>query len=199
MTKFDLGTGVNELIKLVGQVGDRDLVQQTPCPLYTVEGLVGHIDGLAQAFTDAARKARSARLEQPPNPHTVRLEDDWRVETPRHLRTLADAWRDPQAWEGMTRIAGLDAPAEMVALTVADEIVVHGWDLARALGRDYTADPVLVEASRSFLTAFTSADAPAGDDVAFGPTRSAPAGASPLEQVVALAGRDVTWSPPSQA
>jgi uncharacterized protein (TIGR03086 family) len=99
----------------------------------------------------------------------------------------------------MTRIAGLDAPAEMVALTVADEIVVHGWDLARALGRDYTADPTLVEASRSFLTAFASPDAPAGDDVAFGPPRSAPPGASPLEQVVALAGRDVAWSPPSQA
>ena len=42
------------------------------------------------------------------------------------LETLAMAWREPGAWVGQTRIAGLDSPAEMVGLTAADELVVHG-------------------------------------------------------------------------
>ena len=74
---------------------------------------------------------------------------------------LAQAWREPDAWAGMTRIAGMDAPAAMVGQTVADELAVHGWDVARALGQPYRADPDVLAAARSFLEQFASPDAPA--------------------------------------
>ena len=60
----------------------------------------------------------------------------------------------------MTRIAGMDAPAAMVGQTVADELAVHGWDVARALGQPYTADPDVLTAARAFLDQFASPDAP---------------------------------------
>jgi hypothetical protein len=67
---------------------------------------------------------------------------------------------------------------------------VHGWDVAQATGQPYACEPELLEAARQFLDQFASPDAPAGPDVAFGPSRAAPAGAPMLDVIVALAGRD---------
>jgi uncharacterized protein (TIGR03086 family) len=80
--------------------------------------------------------------------------------------------------------------------SVADELTVHGWDVARALGEPYRADPDVLAAARRFLEQFASPDAPAGPEVAFGPSRPAAPGAPALDQVLALAGRDVDWTPP---
>ena len=83
----------------------------------------------------------------------------------------------------------------MVGLSTADELVVHGWDVARATGSPYECEPELLDAARSFLDQFASADAPAGREVAFGPPQPVPAGATPLDRVIALSGRDPGWSP----
>jgi uncharacterized protein (TIGR03086 family) len=95
----------------------------------------------------------------------------------------------------MTRIAGGDAPAEVVGLVAADELAVHGWDVARATGQPYTCEPELLDAAQRFLVQFASPDAPAGPEVAFGPSRQLPGDAPFLDRVVALAGRDPGWSP----
>src|SRR5215813_8774609 len=123
------------------------------------------------------------------------LGEDWRVRIPRDLATLARAWRDPAAWAGTTRIAGSDGPAEIIGLSAADELVVHGWDVARSTGQPYACEPELLAAAESFLALFASPDAPAGPDVAFGPSREVRVGAPELDRVVALAGRDLGWSP----
>jgi ketosteroid isomerase-like protein len=70
---------------------------------------------------------------------------------------------------------------------------VHGWDLARATGQPYAGDPGALEAARGFLAMFASPDAPAGPDVPFGPARSLADDAPLLDQVLALAGRDLDW------
>src|SRR3954464_4360667 len=189
MTHTDLGPGVEQLKSLLASVGDAELDQPTPCPLFTVRDVIAHVGGFAQAFTAAGRKERSDLVEHAPTGDPAPLPTDWRTRIPRDLDTLAEVWRDPSAWEGMTRIAAMDAPAEMVGATVADEIVVHTWDITRATGRDYPPDPHLIEAAKAFLNAFASPDAPAGDDVPFGPSRPTPSGATSVEEVVALAGR----------
>jgi uncharacterized protein (TIGR03086 family) len=195
MSPVDLGAGVDQLKELLASVEDSELDNPSPCPLFTVGNVIAHIGGFAQAFTAAARKERSDILEHPPTGDPLPLPADWRTSIPRDLDTLVDAWRDGDAWAGMTRIAGMDAPAEMVGLTVADEIVVHSWDVAHGTGRSYEPDPQLLAAAKQFLTAFASPDSPAGDDVPFGPSRPVPAGASELETVVALAGRNPDWRP----
>jgi hypothetical protein len=55
----------------------------------------------------------------------------------------------------------------------------------------------LLEAAQSFLVQFASPDAPAGPEVPFGPSRQVPGDAPFLDRVVALAGRDPGWSPPT--
>jgi uncharacterized protein (TIGR03086 family) len=194
MNTVDLGPAAQRLSDLIARVTDDELGQPTPCPAYTLGDLIEHVGGLALAFAAAAAKESSARTEGQPSGDASRLSPGWRARIPRDLATLAQAWREPGAWAGMTRIAGMDAPAEMVGVTAADELVVHGWDVARATGQPYDPEPELLAAARGFLEAFATPDAPAGPDVPFGPAQLLPDSAPPLDRLVALAGRDPAWS-----
>ena len=195
MSVVDLGPAAQRLAELVVRVGDDELGKPTPCPSYTLGDLIEHVGGLALAFTAAANKDGGRYADMEPSGDAARLGEDWRARIPRDLATLAEAWREPAAWAGTTRIAGSDGPAEIIGLSAADELVVHGWDVARATGQPYACEPGLLAAAESFLAMFASPDAPAGPDVPFGPSRKVPAGSPKLDRVVALAGRDPGWSP----
>ncbi len=114
-TSVDLGPAAERLSELVARVEDAELARPTPCPAYTLGDLIDHVGGLALAFTAAARKQAGSSVEQTPSGQSARLRPDWRDRIPADLAALAQAWREPGAWAGMTRIAGMDAPAEMVA------------------------------------------------------------------------------------
>lgn len=123
-----------------------------------------------------------------------RLPDDWRVRIPADLMAMAQAWRDPQAWTGMTQAGGVDLPGEVAGLVALDEVVIHGWDLARAAGIDYDCDGPTLEAVHGFVKGFeppADADGPA----LFGPPVDVPAGAPLLDRVVGMTGRRPDWSP----
>jgi uncharacterized protein (TIGR03086 family) len=193
MEIVDLEPATQQLADLVAQVKDDELANPTPCPAYTLGDLIDHVGGVALAFAAAAHKQAGGYTEGAPFGDASRLPGDWRTQIPLDLATLALAWRDPAAWTGMTRIAGMDAPAAMVGLTVADELVVHGWDVARATGQLYHAEPELLGAAQAFLVQIASPDAPAGPDVPFGPPRLVPDDAPLLDRVVGLAGRNPGW------
>ena len=193
-TTVDLTPAAQRLADLVARVSDDQLGGPTPCPAYTVGDLIEHVGGLARAFRAAAQKdTASPYVNRTPAGDAARLEAGWRDRIPADLAALARAWADPGAWSGRTRIANQGAPADMVGITAADELVVHGWDVARATGQPYEPEPELVDAAHRFLGMFASPDAPAGPDVAFGPSRDVPASAPALHQVLALAGRDPAW------
>jgi uncharacterized protein (TIGR03086 family) len=193
VSNVDLAPAARQLGDLVARVTDAELARPTPCPAYTLGDLIEHIGGTALAFTAAARKDTGRRADRAPAGDASRLEPGWRERIPRDLAVLAAAWSEPGAWTGMTRIAGGEAPADVVGLSAADELIVHGWDLARATGQPYAGDPEALEAARGFLAMFASPDAPAGPDVPFGPARPLADDAPLLDQVLALAGRDLDW------
>ena len=197
VSEIDLGPAARRLADLVANVADKDLARPTPCPAYTLGDLIEHVGGMAIAFMAAARKERDARTDQPPLGDAARLDADWRERIPRDLRDLGLAWREPSAWQGMTRIGGMDSPAETVGLVLADELAVHGWDVARASKQPYTCEPDVLEAARQFLELFASPDAPSGPEVPFGPATVLLPEAPLLDRVVALAGRDPGWHLPS--
>jgi uncharacterized protein (TIGR03086 family) len=193
VSNVDLAPAARQLGDLVARVTDAELARSTPCPAYTLGDLIEHIGGTALAFTAAARKDTGRRADRAPAGDASRLEPGWRERIPRDLAVLAAAWSEPGAWTGMTRIAGGEAPADVVGLSAADELIVHGWDLARATGQPYAGDPEALDAARGFLAMFASPDAPAGPDVPFGPARPLADDAPLLDQVLALAGRDLDW------
>jgi uncharacterized protein (TIGR03086 family) len=178
---------------LVGEVPDKLLDQPTPCPAYAVGDLLEHIGGLTLAFTAAARKDPGELREQAPAGDASRLGDDWRTRIPRDLEVLAEAWRDPVAWIGMTRAGGVDLPGEIAGVVALDELVIHAWDLARSSGQLYDCDAGVFEVVHGFVAQF--ADQPEARQGLFGPVVDQPSSAPLLDRVIGLAGRDPAWSP----
>jgi len=191
----DLGPAARRLADLVANVKDDALDRPTPCPAYSLGDLIEHVGGLSLAFAAAGRKERNAYTEMSGAGDASRLDTDWRERIPRDLAALAQTWAEPGAWTGMTRIAGNDSPARVVGLVLADELAVHGWDVARATGQAYACEPDILEAALKFLQMFASPDAPAGPEVTFGPARILLDEAPLLDRVVGMAGRDPGWSP----
>lgn len=53
---IDLEPATRRTAELVANIGDDQLASATPCPNYTLGDLLDHLNGLSQAFTDAATK-----------------------------------------------------------------------------------------------------------------------------------------------
>jgi uncharacterized protein (TIGR03086 family) len=195
MTMFELEPAARRMADLITGIGDDQLAGPTPCPAYTVGDLVDHIGGLALAFSAAATKAGGELGAQGPSGDASRLTDDWRTRIPRDLEALAEAWRDPAAWTGMTRAGGVDLPGEAAGLVALDELVIHGWDVARATAQPYECDCSSLEAVHGFVSQFSGPGQEADREGLFGPVVEVSDGAPLLDRVIGLSGRDPGWSP----
>lgn len=191
MPDFDLTPAADGLAALVATVPDDALAGPTPCPAMTVADLLDHIAGLSVAFTAAATKEELPGGPASPSASADALVPDWRTEIPARLAALAQAWRAPDAWEGMTMAGPIEMPAPAAALVALDEVMVHGWDVARATGQAYDPDPALLEAVHGFVAQFGD-ERPPG---LFGPIVPVPDDAPLLDRVIGLTGRDPGWTP----
>ncbi|MFE4310380.1 TIGR03086 family metal-binding protein [Streptomyces sp. NPDC056891] len=194
-TTFDLGPQTRVVARLAAAVPDTRLADPTPCPDYAVGNLLGHLTGLAVAFRDAARKDLGPTTDTAPDTAVPSLPADWREVLPQVLDELAEAWREPSAWTGMTRAGSVDLPGEIAAAVAVDELVIHGWDLARATGQAYTPDATALGASHAFLLA-AAEDETRGGGI-FGAVVPVADDAPLLDRAVGLSGRDPSWTPPA--
>jgi uncharacterized protein (TIGR03086 family) len=190
----DLGPQAAVVARLAAGVTDEQLADPTPCPKYALRNMLAHLAGLAVAFRDAGRKDLGVTTDTRPDSTVPELGHGWREELPRVLGEMAEAWRDPAAWTGMTRAGSVDLPGGIAGLVATDELVVHGWDLARATGQPYDPDPAALRVCHDFLAA--SVDDP-GRGAIFGPVVTVGPEASLLARAVGLSGRDPEWAPPS--
>ncbi|MEU9961904.1 TIGR03086 family metal-binding protein [Streptomyces sp. NPDC050982] len=189
---LDLGPQALIVARLAEEVGEEQLDAVTPCPEYAVRHLLGHLAGLSVAFRDAGRKDLGATTDTDPTSRLPDVMPGWRAELPKVLGELAEAWRDPAAWTGETRAGGVELPGEVAGIVAADELVVHGWDLARATGQPYAPDAAALNAAYEMLA--PSVDDPSRGTI-FGPVVPVPEGAPLLDRVIGLSGRDPGWAP----
>jgi uncharacterized protein (TIGR03086 family) len=193
MDTLDFGPATNALAEVVAAVRDDQLGDPTPCPAYTVGDLVDHVGGFLVAFTAAARK-QQLEGEGDPSGNASRLEPAWRDRIVRSSHELAEAWRDPAAYDGMTQAGPVELPGAVAALVALDEVVVHGWDLAKATGQPYDPDERAVLACLGFAQSF---DAPRDGSGLYGPPVAVPDDARALDRLAGATGRDPEWTPPA--
>jgi uncharacterized protein (TIGR03086 family) len=188
---IDLGTSAGRVVDLLAGVDDNQLANRTPCPDTTVGDLIDHIGTLASGFAATADKTRDVSAGPPPRPNAANLEPGWRDRIARDIDELAAAWRQPEAWVGVTTAGGLELPAEVAGVVALDELVVHGWDLAVATGQPYGATPEEVAAAMDFVSNFPAPR----DGSLFGPVVPVGDDAPALDRLIGLAGRDPAWRP----
>lgn len=95
----------------------------------------------------------------------------------------------------MTQAGGLELPGEVAGLVALDELVIHGWDVARARGQAYDYDPWSLDAVHGFVAQFSGPGQEAARAGLFGPVVEVPEDAPLLDRVIGLTGRDPAWSP----
>ena len=88
-------------------------------------------------------------------------------------------------------------PAAQAGLVALDELVLHGWDVARASGQDYDVDAASLDGSWSFVAQFSGPGQDEAREGLFGPEIDVAESAPKFDRLLGMAGRDPHWSPPT--
>ena len=170
--------------KIVAGVRPDQLAAPTPCAEWDVRALLNHVIGVADTFSHAG----DGEPISPPNPRTDYFQGDgYATAYEAATAGMLAVWHAPGALDATIMLPFGEAPGSVGAGINFVDVVVHGWDLARATGQDATVDPDLagpaLEVSRGLVSdEFRSAGA-------FGPEVPAGADASTADRLVAFLGR----------
>jgi uncharacterized protein (TIGR03086 family) len=168
------------LQQVMSGLSPADLDRPTPCAELTVRGVLEHMIGGATIF------AAAYRGEEPALPDAA--VDPLGAIGPA-LGALIDAVHQPGALDRTISAPFGDVPGETFARYLVLDGLVHGWDLATATGQPYDPPAALVAEADAY--AHDAIDAMRNGD-AFKLATTAPAGASPIEQLAAYTGRTVS-------
>jgi uncharacterized protein (TIGR03086 family) len=168
---------------LVAGISPDGLDATTLCTDFTVRGVLDHMIGGASAFAPAFRGQPAPAGGGSTDEGTI--QERWR----RAMADLLDAVHCPGADERTIAAPFGEVPGSVFARFVAFDGLVHGWDLATATGQAYAPPPAIVEEVSGFARQVLTPDLRDGDT--FADESEAPAGASPLERLVAFSGRQL--------
>jgi len=168
---------------VVQSVNPACFLDPSPCSDWDVQRLAEHMLLFAGLSVGSARKTA---LE------TESFDrDTWQDRYAELAVDLIDAWAEPGAMEGMTWSGDVEMDARTAAAITLQELVLHGWDLAAAVGYDYEP-PADVSAAVRQVVEFGAQRA--RDLGVFG-TAVDPLTDDDLETALAGSGRDPNWSP----
>lgn len=165
-------------------IRDEQLQDRTPCEKFTVAELVDHLGGTLLSAVRAARK------EAQPGEDATTL-----AMTPQELSDAvggaAAAWADPAAYEGTTEFGPGEMPASLAASITLNELALHGWDLARAIGRPFDLGP---DTARAALGVVEQLAGQARTNGSYGPPLPLPSDAPAFERALGISGRNPRWN-----
>lgn len=142
-------SAAQDVIAVVKGVDTGDLDRPTPCTDFELRALVNHFVGTTAALTRVAAR-QPLDPDDPYGSTKDPVSGDWQSELSGNLQQLAAAWADVDAWAGTVDMGGGPMPATMIAEMSLAEMLLHGWDLARATGQELTVpEDVAAELRRS--------------------------------------------------
>jgi uncharacterized protein (TIGR03086 family) len=189
-----LGPVLDQLADVVTRPTPEMLGDPTPCRRYDVATLRDHIVGWVQFF--AAAFADPARKGQRPDPDGYRAADDDRdLADVVHgsARTILDAVSggvlDGQVVLLQSRMDGPGAFA-----MVLGEYLVHGWDLAVAVGAPWAPPERACEAALEFFRGMVLPEYRGEEGGFFGEEVAVAPDAPALDRLLGFAGRRPDWT-----
>lgn len=176
-------------LDLTGTIGPDDLRRATPCPGWTLHGLLAHMavqnEGFAAAY-DGDGDPERWKWTVPADPVTA-----YRASCERVLSAFAG--RDLERRMPMAEF-GPDVviPARQAIGMHLVDCVVHAWDLARTLDRPVAVEGPLLEQAWEVARIVPDGEAREAPGAPFGPRVSWPEEKT-LDGLVAFLGRSPRW------
>lgn len=151
-----------------------DLERRTPCAELTVHGVGDHLQRSMLLLSAIAGSELTVDPDQPLAESITALAEG-----------TVMAWRR-RGIDGDVAVGRTITPARLAAEIVTLELVVHAWDIARAIGSDLAASPTLCEHVLAQARQLITEDKRGRS---FAPAVATTADASPLHRLVAFTGR----------
>lgn len=175
---------------IVGKVTPAQLDSPTPCADWDVRTLLNHL--ILWTSHSLERRAHGESAAPELTDRDFAAAPDFAAAYRAQLGSALAAWADPAVWDRELDLMGTKTPAADVAGLIIAELVLHGWDLATATGQDYS---VSVRAAEAALRAVEASAELFRQYKGFADPLSAATGATALDGVLALSGRDPAWTP----
>jgi uncharacterized protein (TIGR03086 family) len=168
------------LMPVVDAVRPEQLREATPCAKWSVADLLGHLVGGGHFFASALRgQAPPAEAQAPP--------DDLQAALHTAVDDFNDAVRGLDDLEVPVTLPFGVMPAAAVLRLAACDLLVHAWDLASATGQPLAPPADLLDETEPTIRGMIAPELRDGDF--FAAEVPAPAGAGPLQRIVAFSGR----------
>jgi uncharacterized protein (TIGR03086 family) len=184
---------------VVSAVTVEDLSKPTPCAGWSLADLLTHMTVQHRGFAAAARgQGADLAIWQPETVAEAVAADPAGAYSAAAAEVI-----DAFAGDGVLDAGfvlpelgpGATFPGSMAIGFHFIDYVVHGWDVARSIGRAFELPPDLVAAALPLAFAVPDGDFRADDGAVFGPAVSSPQSTNDLDRILAHLGRSPQWTP----
>jgi uncharacterized protein (TIGR03086 family) len=170
---------------IVAAVESGQLTLPTPCAEYDVRALLSHMVGglnrIAVVGEGGDAMAVAPRADDVPD-------DGWLAAYAVARARVTAAWADEACLDALVKVPWGKVPGRIALSGYVQEILTHGWDLARATGQPTELDPELASWVLAVAQRILPPE-PRGGEIPFGPVLPVPPGAGLYAQLAAWLGR----------
>ena len=179
-----------EAARIARGVKPEQLTGPTPCTEFDTRTLINH--WILYTSYGLVHRAHREQMSEELQQRDFTAAADWADDYAAQLDRAVEAWADPAAWDGPVDLGGGEMTTVQVVSLNFGDLVLHGWDVAKATGQEYhcsvaAAELVLgvVEENAELYRQYKG----------FAEPIEVPATASTFDRALALSGRDPNWSP----
>jgi uncharacterized protein (TIGR03086 family) len=162
-----------------------NLDQKTPCTDWDLRTLLNHT--ILWTSYSAERRAHGESVAEELMSKDFTAEPGYAQAYQDQIAKAVQAWSSPQAWAGDRNVMGSAMPAADIAAMLIMEMVLHGWDIAKATGQDYHCDDAV---ARNLLKTVEAQGDMFRQYQGFAAIVPVPADAPAFDRALALSGRD---------
>jgi uncharacterized protein (TIGR03086 family) len=180
-----------EAARVVSGVPEGRLDAPTPCHDWDLRTLLNHL--ILWTSYSAERRAHGESVAEELMSKDFTADPGFREDYARQIDRAVKAWQDPKAWEGELGVMGDATQKADVGAMLVMEMVLHGWDVARATGQDYILNEATAKAVRDIVEAQAELFR---KYQGFADAVEAPDNATAFDRALSLSGRDPNWQPP---
>jgi len=183
-----------EAAKVVNGVPEGMLDAPTPCHDWDLRTLLNHT--ILWTSYSAERRAHGESVAEELMTKDFTAEPGFRDDYARQIDRAVKAWADQKTWAGELGVMGDTTPAADVGAMLVMEMVLHGWDVAKATRQEYACDAAV--ASAVLATVEQQAELFRMYH-GFADAIEAPQDATAFDRALRLSGRDPAWKPKAES